>query len=119
MDNWETQGSAVLGKSHLILNPQTKYRTGMIYNTQPITNQNWVIDVDVSFHSNLKTEFASDGFGIYILRDIDKKDVKDINYLYTKLYNGLAVLFDTRSAERLDGRRMRGQNMIYGIVSDG
>jgi len=108
MNNWETTGSAVFGKSHLVINPSVKYRTGLVYNKNPLKNQNWIMDFEVSFHSSFKSEYASDGFGIYFLRDIDKKDVKDINYQYTRLYNGLAVMFDTRSTERLEGKRSRG-----------
>jgi len=36
MDNWETSGSAVMGKSHLILNPEVKFRTGLLYNKKPL-----------------------------------------------------------------------------------
>ena len=44
------------------------------------------MDFELKFHSPIKAEYGSDGLGIYYLRDIDKKDVTDINYQYTSKF---------------------------------
>ena len=55
-----------------------------MYNLKPIVDQNWVIDMEINFDSVFTSEFGSDGLGIYYLKDVDKKDVKDITYTYTR-----------------------------------
>jgi len=41
------------------------------------------MEFEMKFHALIRSDYGSDGLGIYYLRDIDKKDVKDINYQYT------------------------------------
>ena len=46
MQNWETRGSAVMGKTQMHLNPEVKQRQGLVYNNMPIMEKEWIMDIE-------------------------------------------------------------------------
>ena len=73
------------------------------------------MDFEVTIDSPFTGEFGTDGLGIYYLKDIERKDSKDMSYSLRK-FNGLGVFFDTKF-DNMD--RYKEHNYIFGLVSDG
>jgi hypothetical protein len=117
--NWETKGAAVLGRNKMYVNPEVKQRQGLVYNTQPLIEKQWIMDVEFSIGNSYNSVFGTNGMGIFILQEVLSKEIDNTStFGYSQDYIGAAVFLNTglRKKDPATGKRLEG---VQGAVSDG
>lgn len=73
--NWQTEGSAVFLRNHLVVSPGSKNLKGLVYNTNPTPTgsvRGWIAEFDLDLGNNDLLELGSGGISIYFLRNFDQ-----------------------------------------------
>lgn len=119
MNFWNTKGASILGKNQLYLNPEVKQRQGVAWNSKPLPEKQWIIDIDIIIGNSANSVFGTNGAAIFILQDIMHKDIgKGTLFGYTNEFIGAGIFLNTglRKRDPANGDRVEG---IQGMVSDG
>ena len=119
MTYWNTKGSCILGKSQLFLNPEVKQRQGVVWNTRPLPEKQWIIDIEFMIGNSANSVFGTNGAAIFFLQEIMHKDIgKGTLFGYTNEFIGAGIFLNTglRKRDPASGERVEG---IQGMVSDG
>jgi hypothetical protein len=119
MQNWETTGASILGKTRLFLNPEVKQRQGLVYNTIPLLEKEWVMDIEFMIGNTENSVFGTNGMAIYFLQEILSKEIDSAaTFGYTNNFIGAAVYLNSALRKRDPSTRKRLEG-IQGVVGDG
>ncbi|KAL1492089.1 hypothetical protein ABEB36_012582 [Hypothenemus hampei] len=90
---WQYIGSTMVTPNHIRLTPDLQSRQGAIWNSIPVTNRNWELQIQFKVHGKGKDLFG-DGLAIWYVRDrlVDGPVFGSKDY-----FHGLAILLDTYS----------------------
>lgn len=95
-DNWETYGSSIFQKNRIIVVPEVADTRGAIVSNKFTSHkESWIADIKVRIGNANKSLKGGNGVGIYYLRDIDKSEVAQGLFGYTKNFNGLGIVMNT------------------------
>lgn len=117
--NWETQGSAILGKNQLFINPEVKQRQGLVFNTVPLAEEEWIVDFQVLFGNAIGSTFGTNGMGIFFLSEILSKEIDPVNMFgYSNDFIGAAIYLNSGLRKRDPSTQKRVEG-VQGVVSQG
>lgn len=121
-NNWQTEGSAVFLRNHLVVSPGSKNLKGLVYNTNPTSTgsvKGWIAEFDLDLGNDDLLELGSGGLAIYFLRNFDP-DQRSGLYGYTNKFDGVAVIVSTLVKQRVQKEYgLEFHSSIQGFDNDG
>ena len=121
-ERWQQAGSAVFTKNKIVLNPEVKESKGAIYNKQNVVlgkHHDWIVDLKVGLGNEDKTTKGGNGMGIYYLRTLNKEDIGQSLFGYTKKFDGLAIFLNTLLQKHTGAEDGSMSNYVQGFLNDG
>lgn len=80
-----------------------------------IASKSWVLDFTMSIGNTEHEDEATEGFGIYYLRQMPRADPKSVKHVITKPFDGIGLIFDAYTKQP---GMQPGTNMVYMIKND-
>ncbi|XP_050304580.1 vesicular integral-membrane protein VIP36 [Anthonomus grandis grandis] len=110
---WQFTGSTIVTPNYIRLTADLPSKSGAIWNTMPVFNANWELQIQFKVHGTDK-ELYGDGMAIWYTKDRLKEGpvFGSIDY-----FNGLAVMLDTYSNH--NGPHSHGHPYISAMVNNG
>jgi hypothetical protein len=109
----------VFTRSKIVLNPAIKESKGALLAKNPVIlgkHHDWIVDLKLAIGNEAQTTKGGNGMALYYLRTLNKEDIGQSLFGYSKKFDGLAILLNTLLSKTKDGQV---NNYVQGFVNDG